>query len=67
MLLLRVVKVAQFFEFYKFKKILRSKFENFADFVLQNQLRVKQLAIIDYTDCYKPFFVFHSTDIFRFR
>jgi len=28
-----------------------AKFEKFADFVLQNQFRAKQLAIIAYTDC----------------
>ncbi len=50
MLLLRVVKVAQFFEFF-YSKILKQNLKNFADFEIQNQLRVKQLAIIAYTDC----------------
>jgi len=54
MLILRFVKIAQFFEFLQNSKIIKAKnLKNFADFLLQNQLRVKQLAIIDYTACCK--------------
>ncbi len=50
MLLLRVVKVTQFFEFFQFKNN-KAKFEKFCGLRFAKPTSVKQLAIIVFIDC----------------